>query len=120
MSKRILLVLVVLVFGHLGFAQELNCTVSVISPRIQSSDKRIFTTLQTAIMEFVNNTKWTQDKFKNEEKIECSIQIEIVERVGTDEFKGTIQVSSRRAVFGTSYNFPILKYKDVDFDFIDV
>lgn len=117
MSKRILLVLVVLVFGHLGFAQELNCTVSVISPRIQSSDKRIFTTLQTAIMEFVNNTKWTQDKFKNEEKIECSIQIEIVERVGTDEFKGTIQVSSRRPVYGTSYNSPILNYKDDDFNF---
>jgi hypothetical protein len=117
MSKKILLVLVGLVFGHISFAQELNCTVSVISPRIQSSDKRIFTTLQTSIMEFVNNTKWTQDKFKNEEKIECSIQIEIVERVGTDEFKGTIQVSSRRPVYGTSYNSPILNYKDDDFNF---
>lgn len=98
-------------------AQELNCTVSVISPRIQSSDKRIFTTLQTSIMEFVNNTKWTQDKVKNEEKIECSIQIEIIERIGTDEFKGTIQVSSRRPVYGTSYNSPILNYKDDDFNF---
>ena len=98
-------------------AQELNCTVSVISPRIQSSDKRIFTTLQTSIMEFVNNTKWTQDKFKNEEKIECSIQIEIVERVSTDEFKATIQVSARRPVYGTSYNSPLLNYKDDDFNF---
>ncbi len=98
-------------------AQELNCTVSVISPRIQSSDKRIFTTLQTSIMEFMNNTKWTSDKFKNEEKIECSIQIEIEERVGTDEFKASIQVSSRRPVFGTSYNSPVLNYKDDDFNF---
>jgi hypothetical protein len=114
MSKRILLVLVVLVFGHLGFAQELNCTVSVIAPRIQTSDKRIFTTLQTAITEFVNNTKWTSDKYKNEEKIECTIQIEIAERVGTDEYKGTIQVSSRRPMYGTSYNSPILNYKDDD------
>lgn len=98
-------------------AQELNCSVSVISPRIQSSDKRIFTTLQTSIMEFINNTKWTNDKYKNEEKIECSIVIEIEERVGTDEFKASIQVSSRRPVFGTSYNSPILNYKDDDFNF---
>lgn len=111
----LLLLLAVLYFG--AQAQELNCSVSVISPRIQSSDKRIFTTLQTSIMEFVNNTKWTQDKYKNEEKIECSIQIEIIERVGTDEFKGTIQVSSRRPVFGTSYNSPMLNYKDDDFNF---
>lgn len=117
MRKLNILLLLLLTVVLRVDAQELNCTVSVISPRIQSSDKRIFTTLQTSIMEFVNNTKWIQDKIKNEEKIECSIQIEIVERIGTDEFKGTIQVSSRRPVYGTSYNSPILNYKDDDFNF---
>ncbi|MFN8152989.1 MAG: DUF4835 family protein [Bacteroidia bacterium] len=117
MRKLSLLSVFMLALIFQAGAQELNCTVSVISPRIQSSDKRIFTTLQTSIMEFINNTKWTQDKFKNEEKIECSIQIEIVERVSTDEFKGTIQVSARRPVYGTSYNSPLLNYKDDDFNF---
>lgn len=113
-ARLILLFLLI----HSGLsAQELNCMVSVISPRIQSSDKRIFTTLQTSIMEFLNNTRWTTDKYKSEEKIECTIQIEIEERVGSDEFKGSIQVSSRRPVFGTSYNSPILNYKDDDFNF---
>ena len=63
------------------FAQEFTCQVNVLTPRIQSSDKKIYTTLQTAIYEFMNNTRWTNDKFKAEEKIECSIQIEITERV---------------------------------------
>ena len=98
-------------------AQELNCSVSVIAPRIQTSDRRVFTTLQTSVTEFLNNTKWTSDKYKNEEKIECSIQIELSERVGTDEYKGSIQVSSRRPIYGTSYNSPILNYKDDDFNF---
>jgi hypothetical protein len=98
-------------------AQELNCSVSVIAPRIQTSDRRVFTTLQTSVTEFLNNTKWTGDKYKNEEKIECSIQIELSERVGTDEYKGSIQVSSRRPIYGTSYNSPILNYKDDDFNF---
>ena len=99
------------------WAQELNCQVNVLTPRIQSSDKKIYTTLQTSIYEFMNNTRWTNDKFKAEEKIECSIQIEITDRVSTDEFKGTIQVSARRPVYGTSYNSPLLNYKDDDFSF---
>lgn len=117
MLNRIKLLVGLIALPFLVTGQELNCMVSVISPRIQLSDKRVFTTLQTSIMEFINNTRWTSDKYKNEEKIECSIQIEIVERVGSDEFKATIQVSSRRPVYGTSYNSPLLNYKDDDFNF---
>lgn len=117
MLKKIKLIAGLICLPFLSYAQELNCMVSVISPRIQLSDKRVFTTLQTSVMEFMNNTRWTSDKYKNEEKIECSMQIEIVERVGSDEFKATIQVSSRRPVYGTSYNSPVLNYKDDDFNF---
>lgn len=117
MLNKLILLLGLCTLPSFSSAQELNCMVSVISPRIQLSDKRVFTTLQTSIMEFMNNTRWTSDKYKNEEKIECSIQIEIVERVGSDEFKATIQVSSRRPVYGTSYNSPLLNYKDDDYNF---
>ncbi len=117
MRKLVLLGLLICAALPELMAQELNCSVSVIAPRIQTSDRRVFTTLQTSVTEFLNNTKWTSDKYKNEEKIECSIQIELSERVGTDEYKGSIQVSSRRPVYGTSYNSPILNYKDDDFNF---
>jgi hypothetical protein len=116
MRKLMILFIAIFSFGKLD-AQELNCTVTVLTPRIQSTDKKIFTTLQTSLYEFMNNTKWTTDKFTNEERIECSMQIEIVERVSTDEFKGTIQITSRRPVFGTSYNSPILNFKDDNFNF---
>ena len=69
MRNLLLIALLIVLSVPIAMAQELNCSVSVISPRIQSSDKRIFTTLQTSIMEFINNTKWTNDKIKNEEKI---------------------------------------------------
>src|SRR5436190_14871228 len=105
--ERIFLLLIFFLSYSYSQAQELNCTVNVLSPRIQSSDKRIFTTLQTSIFDFMNNTKWTSDKYKNDEKIECSIQIEITERTSTDEFNGTIQITSRRPVFNSSYNSPL-------------
>lgn len=97
-------------------AQELICTVSVISPRIQG-DKKVFTTLQQSLNEFMNTTKWTTDKFKPEERIECNIQIEVTERVSTDEFKATIQVTSRRPVYKADYFSPILNIKDNDCNF---
>lgn len=117
MRKLLFLSILFAAFTSSVKAQELNCQVTVLTPRIQSSDKKIFTTLQTAIYEFMNTTRWTNDKFKSEERIECSMQIEVTERVSTDEFKGSIQVSVRRPVFGTSYNSPLLNYKDDDFNF---
>jgi hypothetical protein len=39
------------------------------------------------------------------------------EQISTDEFKGSIQVTSSRPVFGTSYLSPMINYRDNDFQF---
>ncbi len=97
--------------------QELNCSVSVLTPQIQSSDKRIYNTLQQSIAEFMNNTSWTDDKFENLERIQCAMQITIDERVSNDEFKGSIQVQLSRPVYKSTYDSPIFTFKDNDFSF---
>ena len=101
--KKILFSGLTLLFFHIAPAQELKCDVIVLTDQIQSSDKKIYTTLQTSIYEFMNNTRWTNDQFTNQERIECSIQINISERVSNDEFRAQIQVQSRRPVYKTSY-----------------
>jgi hypothetical protein len=106
-------------FLHDAKAQELNCTVQVLSPQVAGTgnDKRVFETLKTAITEFMNNTRWTNDNFKSDERIECSITINVQDRLSTDDFKATIQVQSRRPVFKASYNTVLLNYLDQDFTF---
>lgn len=98
------------------FAQELNCQVSVLTPTIQATDKSIYTTLEQSIREFVNNRKWTNDNFLNQERIECSMIINITAR-NNDDFVADVQVQSRRPVFKTSYNSTLLNIKDNDFNF---
>ncbi|MCW3101943.1 MAG: hypothetical protein JWO09_383 [Bacteroidetes bacterium] len=98
-------------------AQELNCQVQVLSQQISGTDKRAFEALQTAIYEFMNNRKWTNETFKLEERIDCSILINLTDRVGTDEYKGTFQVQSRRPVYKASYNSVLLNFNDQDFQF---
>ncbi|MBN4052012.1 DUF4835 family protein, partial [Cytophagaceae bacterium AH-315-L13] len=67
-------------------AQELNCTIQIESQQIQSSDKKVFKTLQQAITEFMNNKKWTNDIIKNNERIECTIVITISDWDKVDQF----------------------------------
>ena len=98
-------------------SQELKCQIQILSTQIQSSDKRIFETLRGAIYEFMNNRKWTNDVFKDTERIDCSILINITEWNMVDEFKGTIQVQSRRPIYNTSYDSRLINYVDNDFSF---
>lgn len=93
------------------------CSVTVNSQQISGSDRTIFDDLQTAVREFINNRKWTNYSFKPEEKIECNIFINVSERVSDEDFKGTLQVQSRRTIFNSSYPSPMLNLVDKDFTF---
>ena len=54
------------------FLQELNCQVTVVSDAkvvLTSTDKDVIDQMKQAIFDFMNNTKWTKDKFNSEERI---------------------------------------------------
>ncbi|MBL7883559.1 MAG: DUF4835 family protein, partial [Bacteroidia bacterium] len=117
MKKYISLIVLVVFSLNTGVSQELNCKVQVLSQQIQGTEKRVFETLQTALFEFINNKKWTNDNFKLDERIECSILINVTERPSVDQFSATIQVQSRRPIFKSSYNSPLINFNDQDFQF---
>jgi len=97
--------------------QELQCMVQISSPGMSETERQILQTLQSAAYEFVNQRNWTEFQYKPEERIEASILITVNEKVGNDEYRGTIQVQSRRPVFRSSYSTPILNHNDRDFSF---
>lgn len=115
--KKAFLLLIISIFVCKLTAQEIFCNVQVNASQIQTSDRKVFQTLQTAIYEFVNNTKWTNANIKNEERIECTFLINIKEKVSNDEYKASIQVQSTRPVYGTSYKSTMLNYLDNNFRF---
>ena len=114
---RFLGIILLSFFTISSFAQELNCTVSVISPQVQNTEKRIFETLQKDLREFMNSRSWTSDVFALEERIECSILITVSERISADRYKATIQVQSSRPAYMTSYNSVMMNVNDQDFVF---
>lgn len=117
MHKTLALVLTLLL-APVVQAQELSCQVEINTSQIQgTANRQIFDQLQRAIFEFMNNTKWTNETFAPAEKIECSIFITIKEMLGSDQYSGTIQVSSRRPVYKSSYYTQILNLEDDRFQF---
>jgi hypothetical protein len=115
--KKHLLILLLSIFSLSGFAQELNCEVQVLSQKIQNVDPQVFKTLEQTVFEFLNNKKWTTEKYKNEERIECSILINVTEQVAQDNYKATLTIQSSRPVFNSSYNTPLLNHSDNQFVF---
>lgn len=100
------------------YAQELQCTVTINADQVDGSNKQMFQTLQQSLSDFVNNTRWTSMVFADQERIECSMML-IVNSVSTEGLvSGSLQVQSRRPVYGTSYASPILNLKDDNFSFM--
>ena len=116
MNKKVPVFLAFLLFSITLSAQELNAKLNLNTSKISGSDKTVFATLQTALEQFINGTKWTGSNFSTVEKIDCTFNI-ILNSMSGDNFSGEIQVTSNRPVYNSSYITPLFNYRDVDFTF---
>lgn len=112
---RIVVFFLLLSFGFVH-SQELNCTVTVNTQKLGNANQQVFKTLETSLNEFVNKTSWTNQAFKQNEKINCSMYITLSSN-NSDQFTGTIQVQSSRLVYNSTYASPVLNFNDKDFNF---
>ena len=116
MKYKGLAFLFVLFVSHWIIGQELNCTVTVNADRMTDVNPQIFKNLEKQVAEFLNNTKWTNLEYQQNEKIACNFFINVSE-FKNNNMAATIQVQSSRAVFNSTYASPILNVNDKDFNF---
>jgi hypothetical protein len=116
--KRIQFSILILAIAITAHSQELDCRIQINHSKLQgTTNDKLFQTMQQELYEFINNTAWTNHVYAKDERIECNIFITIEEQISSDEFKGKIQVTSSRPVFGTSYMSPVLNHLDNYFQF---
>jgi hypothetical protein len=115
--KPIVIYILLLCLGLSASAQDLNARVSVVSPKIQSTNKRVFQSLETAMKDFLNGRKWIIDPILPQERLDCSFVLNIVTWDGGSTFSGELQVQSSRPVYNSSYTTTLLNINDKDFDF---
>ena len=99
-------------------AQELQATVNINHAQIQGTDTTIFDNLQTTLMQFLNDRKWTALQFQKNERISCSFNITVnkYDRK-TNTFSCKAIVQANRPVFNSSYTTTLYNNIDNNFDF---
>lgn len=97
-------------------AQEFMATVTVDYSQVQSSNNQVFQTLEKSLRDFINTTKWTENRYKIHEKIEANFLVIVTSRDGNN-FSARLQIQSRRPVYNSTYYSPILNFVDSNFSF---
>lgn len=117
--NKIYLILLISVFIKVTptFAQELNCSVTINTPKLQTTDPKVFQTLKTTIENFMNNQRWTSEVYEQQERINCKIQITIESELSPTRFQGEIIVQASRPIYNSDYQTFIFNHADKQFTF---
>lgn len=114
--KAILLALLVIAQSWVK-AQDVNATIQVIGPSLQTTDKQILTNLQTSIQQFINGTKWTNEVVMPHERLDVSIFFDIKSISNVTDFSGTMQIQVSRPVLFSTYKTSIFNFSDDEIGF---
>jgi Domain of unknown function (DUF4835) len=121
MKKNLLTTAFCCLFGIFAAqAQEFNVQVKVNNAAgSKNTDPRVYKNLEVLIKDLIDNRRWTEDVFKNEERINLNINIAIKEEVSATSFKADFAVQASRPVFNSGYETVLMSYldKEVPFDF---
>ena len=98
-------------------AQDLNARVQVVAPKVQTTNKHAFQSLETAMKDFLNGRKWSADDILPQERINCNFILNITTWDGSSNYSGELQVQSSRPVYNSTYTSTLLNILDKDIDF---
>ena len=113
--KKLILIFGLIVWSSISISQELNCKVTIVADaklELSTVDQEVVAQLKQTMEDMMNNTQWTKDKFKVEERINCALQLQLKEKSGSNGFSGSLQVQSSRPAFNSSYNTTLLNFLD--------
>jgi len=119
MYKKFIFTFFMMVFAvQLLFAQELAATISIQSSKVDNQvDAKIFPQLESQLRDFINQRKWSNDAFSNEEKIDCSFYITIESVLSPGVYDAKLSIVSNRPIYNASYSSSVLNMQDARFTF---
>lgn len=98
--------------------QELNARVNINRSQVSNTKGEVFDALQKTMADFLNNHKWTELTFRDNEKIQCTFNLTVSTYSDTDNsFVCSLLLSSTRPVYGSSYTTTGYSVKDPQFTF---
>lgn len=98
-------------------AQELNCSVTVNYSNLAGSNYTYLDELRERVTEYMNDRQWTDDRFEETERIDCTMSIVMLDAVSLTSFQARLIVASRRPIYGTAQQSTLVQFSDEDWRF---
>lgn len=118
MRKFLVSILFVILGVFASKAQEIQAKVSINASRVNTTvDKKIFVTLQNQLTNFLNSRKWTNDKFNENERIQCSFLLNLESGADVNIYKASLIIQAARPVYNSSYQAALVNFQDQDVTF---
>ncbi len=113
----VLALLVGLLVGRPGRAQELNATVEVSLQNVTITNPEILTQMQSEIRRILNETIWTRQTYRPNERINLKMFVGITNVPQNGTYVATMRLIATRPVYGTGYETNVLSLTDRNFIF---
>lgn len=117
MSRRLLVLVLLSLLAGPASAQELNCRVSINTSALSGNEFAFLDDLRDEIEQYLNGRSWTDDRFEDFERIDCSVGITFSEAQGLDRFVASIVVGSRRPIYATQQSTAVFQIVDSNWEF---
>ena len=98
-------------------AQELNCNVTVNRQAVAGAEFGFLDEIQDDVRRYLNDRAWTQDRFEERERIDCSMQIVFRSAEGLSRFNASLVVQASRPIYGTAQPTTLLLINDDAWEF---
>ena len=98
-------------------AAQLNCSVNVNRQQVQGTEYDFLDDLEQDIFDYLNTTRWSDDRFEEEERIVCSVSISFNQPISLSRFSAQVVVGSQRPIYGTGSSTPVFQISDADWTF---
>ena len=102
---------------RVAHAQELDCSVSVDYSQLSGSDYSFLDDLEQGLREYLNEHVWTDDDFRDVERIDCSFEVLFQEAISLTEFRARVVVATLRPIHGSTQSTPVIRLSDTQWRF---
>jgi hypothetical protein len=120
--KKIFLAFLVFIFSiSSSAAQDLFFRIKVDATAANTSETRVFTNMENAFSQFINETKWMEEDVELFERLKGVMAINITEIPRTGRFQAQMQVQSVRPVYNSNYESVMINIADrqLNFDYTE-
>jgi hypothetical protein len=115
---KFLLTFFVLLFSLTSIlAQDLFFQLKVDASTANTSEKRVFTDMESSFRQFINETKWMEEDLEMFERIKGVMAINITEIPRTGRYNAQMQVQSVRPVYNSNFESIMINIADRNLNF---